>query len=416
MKKTKRARSGNLRNKKKLSHTLTISVAAVAVVLVAAVVAVLVLALRGQGNDFSDTGLAVIENKDDTETPIESNNEPEPEFTGEHAENIKVVRVEGEPEVEFVNRLTGEAVSEEIANRRPVAIMINNIRVACPQEGVSNADILYECVAEGGITRLLMIALDYESLDVVGSVRSSRKYYLDFAQNHDAVYVHAGGSDEAYSEILSRGINHLDGVRTDAASGIDLSGICFYRDSERRYSMGLEHSMMTTGTLIVEGISRMGYRTELKDGFEDPINIIPSGFKVELDGIDADSVKMTYMPNNSPEYKYDEASGDYLRWQYGAEHIDGTTGEQLAFTNVLLLVMDHANSGDSYGHMIIDTTGQGSGYYFTGGKMIEINWSCDDEDEAMVLTDGEGYPLLLNKGKTAINIISPVVEDTLVIG
>ena len=60
---------------------------------------------------------------------------------------------------------------------------------------------MYECIVEGGYTRLMMLAMDYENLPVVGSVRSSREYYLDFAANHDAIYIHAGGSEQAYTEI-----------------------------------------------------------------------------------------------------------------------------------------------------------------------------------------------------------------------
>ena len=409
-------RSHSLKGKKHTSKVLSIVIGIITLLIVAAFAVIIVMAVKDNPATVSDDTDA-LNNSSSDRADSPSKNAAEPEETFDHASEIRTVRVEGEPEAEFVNELTGEAVSEEIAAQRPVAIMINNIRVACPQIGVSNADVMYEVLAEGGITRLLMVTKDYEALDVVGSVRSSREYYLDFTRNHDAIYVHAGGSDEAYADILSRDIEHLDGVNGDAATGINVTGSCFYRDSDRRYSMGYEHSMMTTGELIAKGISIMGYRTALKTGFEDPINIIKNGYKVELDGADGRYARMTYYTTNSPEYEYDEASGDYLRYQYGhTPHIDGATGEQLAFTNVLILVMDHQQSGDSYGHLFITTTGQGRGYYLTGGKMVEINWSRDNEDEPMELTDSEGYPLLLNKGKTAINIISPEIEDTLVIG
>ncbi len=421
-KRTKHERSGNLRGKKALSRTLTVTIAVIAIILVAAFVTMLVFALRGQETDASDTGPAALENTDNLDAPMSSNKEPEPEVklpAFEHADNISVVKLEDAEIPEFVNPLTGEAISEEIVNQRPVAIMINNIRVACPQQEVSKADILYECVAEGGITRLLMVTKDYESLNEVGSIRSSRKYYIDLALNHDAIYVHAGGSEEAYANIRNRDIEHLDGVNPDPNTGIDVSEggspRCFYRNTDRWYSMGKEHSMMSTGDLISQGIERMGYRTDLKNGFEDPINIVDPGFKIELDGAPADAIRMSYVPYQTTEYIYDSANERYLRYQYGAEHIDGVTGEQLSFSNVIVLVMDHASSGDSYGHIYINTTGTGRGYYCTGGKMIEINWSRDNENDPMKLTDSEGNELYLNAGKTAINVISPAVESGMII-
>ncbi len=419
-KNTKRA--GNLRGKKAASRAITITVAIVALLLVAAFATVLIFALRGQETDVSDTGPAALENKDTYDSPMASKNEPEPEVKEpdfKHADNISVVRLEDAEIPEFVNPLTGEAISKDLIDQRPVAIMINNIRVACPQQEVSKADILYECVAEGGITRLLMVTKDYKSLGEVGSIRSSRKYYIDLALNHDAIYVHAGGSDEAYANIRNRDIEHLDGVNPDPNTGIDVSEggypACFYRNTDRWYSMGKEHSMMSTGDHIAQGIERMQYRVSLKSGFNDPINIVDPGFKIELDGAVADAIRMHYVPYQTTEYIYDSANDRYLRYQYGAEHIDGVTGEQLTFSNVIVLVMDHISSGDSYGHIYVTTTGTGRGYYCTGGKMIEINWSRDNENDPMKLTDSEGNELYLNAGKTAINVISPAVESSMVI-
>ena len=423
-KKKIKERMGNLRGKKAISRAVVITVAIVALVLVAAFVTVLVFALRdpAAGGVVSDTGPSYIENNDKAETPNKNHEEPEPEVkepTFEHADNINIVKLENAETPEFVNPLTGEATTEEIVNQRPVAIMINNIRTAFPQHEVSKADVLYECVAEGGITRLLMVTKDYADLGMTGSIRSSRKYFIDFALNHDALYIHAGGSDEAYENIRNRNIEHLDGVNPDANTGKDVSEggtvRSFYRDKDRLRTMSYEHTMVTTGQHIIDGLNYMGYRTELKNGFKDPVNIIQSGYKVELDGQPADAVRMSYVQYQITEYIYDYSSETYLRYQYGAEHIDGTNGEQLKFANLLVLVMDQVNSGDSYNHIYVGTTGTGRGYYCTGGKMIEINWSRDNENDPMVITDKDGNVLLMNKGKTMINIISPAVESGMII-
>ncbi|MBO5903740.1 MAG: DUF3048 domain-containing protein, partial [Clostridia bacterium] len=140
---------------------------------------------------------------------------------------------------DLINPLTGLESDKDFSTSRPVAVMLNNIRQAIPQHSVSQCDILYECLAEGGITRLMGVFADYESLGVVGSIRSSRHYYIDLAQNHDALYVHAGASDYAYTEIKERKIDNFDGVH------MYLPGM-FYRDQERLQHMSLEHTLMTT--------------------------------------------------------------------------------------------------------------------------------------------------------------------------
>ena len=176
------------------------------------------------------------------------------------AEEVKLID-------KYINPLTGIKGTVDMSAKRPVAIMINNLKPSLPQEGISDADILYECLVEGGATRLMMVVMNYEELGVVGSVRSSRDYYLDLAQNHDAIYIHAGGSPLAYDNIQSRKINTIDGVNMALPAGV------FYRDEERRKTMSLEHTLMTTGKGIVKAIEYKKYRTEIKEGFVSPLNL-----------------------------------------------------------------------------------------------------------------------------------------------
>lgn len=326
---------------------------------------------------------------------------PEPSYSHGTAFSFTEKNMGNKPQ--FIDPLTGLASDRDLTKTRPVAIMINNIEHAMPQVGVSGADILYECLAEGGITRLLMVTRDYASLDTIGSIRSSREYYIDFAMNHDAVYVHAGGSDTAYSQIHSRAIDHLDGVRADSRTGKNVSNLVFYRDPERIKKFSYEHTMVTTGDLIVKGINTMGYRTETDS--QDPITPIDWGWKVELSGNSASHIKVPYRSNRVSEYVYDAETERYMRYQFNhAEHIDAASGEQLGFENVLILRMDHRGTGDSYGHIVVTTVGSGEGWYATAGKYIPIKWSKETKDSEMVLTDTEGNPLIVNRGKTAINI------------
>ena len=98
----------------------------------------------------------------------------------------------------------------DLANARPVAIMLNNLKKALPQLGVSQADLIYELPAEGGITRMMAVFQSVEGVGDLGSVRSARDYYVSLARGHDAVFLHAGGSPQAYSAIKNMGVTALD--------------------------------------------------------------------------------------------------------------------------------------------------------------------------------------------------------------
>ena len=136
--------------------------------------------------------------------------EPEPP---ESQPSVSVMApVEPEPALPYVNPLTGEGCARDIAQKRPVAVMLNNLKKALPQLGVSQADIIYEAPAEGGITRMLAVFQSVEEVGNIGSVRSARDYYVSLAMGHDALYLHAGGSPGAYAAIKNWGAAAFDCV------------------------------------------------------------------------------------------------------------------------------------------------------------------------------------------------------------
>lgn len=376
---------------------------------------------KKQKTEAPDTDIIDVFTDDTTETPEETETAAEteqavehPAPTAAHGSAFSFAEANDPAKPQYVNPLTGLECTSDLSTKRPVAIMINNIWQAMPQIGISKADIIYECLAEGGITRLVMVTRDYENLETVGSVRSSREYFIDFAKNHDSIYIHAGGSEEAYSQISSRGIDHLDGVRADARTGKNMAGTVFYRDPERLKTMSLEHTMVTTGERLAKGIAEMGYNTEVRADFKDPIVPVDWGWDVVLSGDETTYVQVPYYPSRTAEYEYDAESGKYLRYQFNhIKHIDGTTGEQLAFDNIIILNVPHENRGDSYGHLNVATTGEGNGWYITGGKRIPIKWAKETQDKEMTLTDTEGYPLVVNRGKTIINITGNDVFSSL---
>ena len=292
----------------------------------------------------------------------------------------------------YINPLTGLPCSEEVSKQRPAAIMINNIHTALPQEGISGADVLYECLAEGGITRLLMVTQDYASLGVVGSVRSSREYYLDFAQNHNALYFHAGGSNKAYTEIAQRKIDNFDGLYLSM----------FYRDPWRLQNFALEHTLVITGEGMVNAIKYRGKTTQQKEDFANPFS-----FNTENKAPNGNAANCVYLPFSyyqKPYLKYDETTKTYKRWQYDAPHIDKTNNKQLEFTNIIVLFASHTGALDSSGHIDVTTTGSGDGYYISNGKYVSIKYYKADEDTPIKLFNADYSDLQINKGKTYIAI------------
>ncbi len=301
---------------------------------------------------------------------------------------------------EFVNPLTGLGTDTDLSALRPVAIMINNLKGALPQEGISDCDIMYECLVEGGITRLMVVTSDYSSLGSVGSIRSCRHYYLDLASNYDAIYIHAGGSDQGYIELKQRKIDNLDGVN------MYVPGM-FFRDEKRLETMKYEHTLMTTGEKIAAGIAYKKYRTEASDELKgkEYFSFAEYGSVRELSGDDAQCVLLPYSSFKA-RFDYNADTNSYYRYQFGdMAHIDGTTGEQISFTNILVLICDVNEVGDKKGHLdIITENKNGKGYYISGGKYEEISWSKPTEDSPTTYFGADGNELVINRGKTFISI------------
>lgn len=343
----------------------------------------------------------------DEETTAETTaKETEPETTVEETTQEPLV------EPEFTNPLTGLASETDLSNKRPVSIMINNINVSLPQEGIAAADIMYECMAEGGITRLMMISTEYEKLTKVGSVRSARDYYIDYAQGYDCIFVHAGGSPYAYSTISNRAIQNIDGVAGKDLTG---SGHCFFRDPERLGKYSSEHTLMLiNGEELAAAINNYSYRTEKAEGYEAPMNFVPYFETATLEN-SATHVKVVMSNYQIVDFVYAPEQNGYLRYQYdGDPHIDNTTGEQLTFKNVVLIFTAcNAIAGDDKNRISVGTTGSGSGWYITEGTYQKITWQKDSHDSVMKYFYEDGTEVQLNRGKTMINVV-PTSNESLV--
>lgn len=298
------------------------------------------------------------------------------------------------------NPLTGLPMEEADEALRPVAVMFNNLKAAQPQLGISRADIIYEVPAEGGITRMLGVFQTLEGVGELGSIRSSRPYYLELALGHDALYVHAGGSPAAYADIPAWGVDNMDGVNGGSDAKL------FWRDAGRRKTMGYEHSMLTSGENILGYLAEGHFRTEHRDGYQYPQTFAEDG--TPANGTPAEHVTLRFSPYKTGTFDYDAATGRYLAGQYGGPHMDGETGEQVSAVNLLVLETSiSVISGDTEGRLTVKLTGGGNGTYFCGGKSVPIRWSKADRNSPFVYALEDGTPLALGRGNSYVCIMSP---------
>ena len=294
------------------------------------------------------------------------------------------------------NPLTGEPMEPEWENSRPAAVMLNNLKAAQPQLGISQADIIYEVPTEGGITRMLALYQTLEGVGELGSVRSTRPYYLELALGHDAILIHAGGSETAYADIPAWGVDNLDGVRGGSDADI------FWRDPDRRKSNGYGHSLLTSGENIQAYLAEGHFPAEHGAGYQYPQAFAEDGTPAGGDA--AEHVEVQFSNYKTGIFRYDAGPGRYLASQYGEAHIDGDTKDQVSAVNLLVLKAKMVVL-DGEGRLSVKLT-EGEGTFFCGGKSVPIRWSKADRNSPFVYTLEDGSPLVLGQGNSYICIIN----------
>ena len=305
-----------------------------------------------------------------------------------------------------IDPLTGLYIDEKETGKRPYAVVINNLPKALPQSGISQADILYEVLAEGGITRLIAIFKDFDSKKI-GSVRSTRPYFLDFAIDNDAIFVHHGGSEQGYADIRRLGYDHLDGMQLD--------GKTFVRDKERLSKPGMyEHSSFTAAELLKSEASAKGFRLELKEEYEAPFDFYSETDEMPK-GDAAFNITVPFAPQSQVGYfEYDKEEEKYLRFQNGNKHIDSENNEQLKVNNIIIQYVG-MKVIDNEGRREFDNIGSGDGLLITKGVSYPIKWSKAGKIEPTLWTDEKGDKIKLNPGKTWICVFQKgseiIIED-----
>ena len=268
--------------------------------------------------------------------------------------------------------------------------MIDNNIDAMPQAGLLEADIIYEIIVEGGESRLMLILQD-KDLDKIGPIRSARHYFLDYALENDAIYVHYGWSPQAQSDISSLGVDNINGIYESSSA--------FWRVDDK-YA---PHNAVTSTKDILEIADRKGYRVDKEK--DNVLNYVVA--EVELENGDvAEDITIPYSDYNTVEYIYDEELKEYVRYSRGEKQVDWNTGKTITTKNIIIEKAENwtLNDGSGKGRQTLDNIKELEGYYITNGKVIEI--TCDKESRSgqTVYRDLDGNEINVNDGKTFIQI------------
>lgn len=288
------------------------------------------------------------------------------------------------------------------SNSRPIAVMINNHDTARPyHSGLSDAYLVYEIIAEGGYTRYMALFKD-KTTERIGSVRSSRHYFLDYVLENDAIYVHWGWSPQAESDISLYSISNINGLVYD--------GKYFYRD--HTLGIPLEHTGFTNMTLIKNAVSRLKYRTTTNQSLLLSYSFDSLDYSFLPDTLVANQVTIPYSSIVTTSYFYDAEKKVYLRYVNKEPHVDYVTKEQYTVKNIILYQVSNY-SIDGYGRQNLDNIGKGTGYYISEGKAIPITFEKTSRDAKTIYRLLDGTILQVNDGNTFIQIQPTTKEYTI---
>lgn len=291
-----------------------------------------------------------------------------------------------EAELPYQYPLTGFGTETE-PNGRAIAVMINNHPQARPQSGLHQADIVYELLAEGEVTRFLAI-FQSEKPEHIGPVRSARDYYIELAKGYDSIYVTHGNSPDA-KELMDKGY-------VDSINGLYYDGTLFKRVNFRK----APHNSYTSFEDIMKGATEKNFEME-----EPPpeLSFLNSEEVKQLQGEDGLSAEISYFssPVFNSLFKYDKELGKYTRFSNGEQTVDYYSKTQILIDNVFIIETPHEII-DDVGRRQIDLISGGNGYLLQKGKLTEVKWENKD---GVIVPVADGKVTGFIPGKTWINII-----------
>ena len=306
--------------------------------------------------------------------------------------------VANEEEEKIIAEVEEKEVQIFKGNDRPIAVMIDNHNLAWPQAGLNQAYMVYEIIVEGGETRLMALFKGVD-LEKIGPVRSARHYFIDYAMENDAIYVHFGQSPQAQTDIKKYGINDINGISED--------GTTFWRVKDK-YA---PHNAVTSTEKLLQSAKNKNYKTVSTK--ESVLNYVTDEVNL-AEGQDATNVTIPHSDLQTVQYTYDAENKVYKRFARNKAQTDWDTGEPVTTKNIIITFCDNYTLADKEdkGRQGLKNIGTFDGYYITNGKAIKIQCEKSARDEQTVYKDMNGNEIQVNDGNTFVNICPINAEVT----
>ena len=301
--------------------------------------------------------------------------------------------------------------------RRPLTVMIENHQESRPQSGLNKADVIYEAVAEGGITRFLAVFYCGATAEevTIGPVRSARTYFMDFASEYGdyPLYAHVGGANvpgpaNALGQIGDYG--WLD--KGNDLNQFSLGFPVFWRDYERiGHPVATEHTMYSTTEKLWEVAQKRALTNVDDEGNKWDADFSQWKFKDEAkldERGDVTKIEFSFWENNSAyavRWEYQKDSNNYLRFNGDQAHKDLNNDSQIQAKTVITQFMKEKGPIDAEKHMLYTTTGTGQALIFVDGQVIEGTWTKDERQSRTEFNDSSGKEISLNRGPIWIEIV-----------
>ena len=300
---------------------------------------------------------------------------------------------------------TNEEVTSAQANMRPIAVMMPTDKAAQPSYGISRADILYEMMEEGEISRQMAIIPNWQGMNRIGNLRSCRLYYIYAAKEWDPILIHFGGVAYMKGVINGSDMNNLSGTYEYGVGGKAPGAGYFFRTSDRK----APHNAYISSSGIQKACIQQGYSTSLRQGYYNPTHFQFANGTNTLssypDAVNASTIDLSEIyPYSKSKLTYNSSTGVYMKSIHGGAQTDALTGKQISFANVIVQNTKWKKL-DKKGYLGFDMLGTTEdGWYFTKGKGIHINWKKTSDYEPTRYYDDNGNEIKLNTGKTYIAI------------